>query len=107
MYNAVEGHKTTQPGNVMRWEPFNSARYLDKGANANSVYLKSAGKILHNPAYTLNVTGSSTEAKLPQLVSSIDIYNLNVSLFGVIGNGDPTKRDAQGNNAKIRIQLTF
>jgi hypothetical protein len=95
------------------WNPIVSSK-LDRGTSAGILYLKSGDKILHTPSYTGNIqAGSIKEVKLPQAVSTINIYSLNASTLNVLENApnpqipDTRIRDAQGNKAKILIELTF
>ena len=88
------------------WHAINATTKLDRGSG--SLFIMSGGKTLHTPAYKASVQATSTtEARLPQVVSQIQIYSVLGATLGVVGDGDSSIKDAQGNKAKILIQLTF
>lgn len=92
-----------------QWVPIASQNLDRNNGSSFQITSTTTNKILHRPGPRNPpvLATSMTEATLPQPVSTIILKPLNISMFGVVGNGDPTKKDAQGNSAKIRIQLTF
>jgi hypothetical protein len=92
-----------------QWIPINPSKLDRNNGTSLQIISKPNNKILHRPGPRNPpvLASSMTEATLPQAVSTINIKPLDISTFPVVGNGDPTKKDAQKNNAKIRIQLTF